>query len=75
MNMLHFRNWKSYLLEKISIIVVGIVFIVSVPSIALSKDKVHFQWSWLPTGFYCPISGGIEKGFYTDVDIDLSLST
>ena len=75
MDMLHFRNLKRYLLETISIIAVGIFFIASVPSIALSKDKVHFQWSWLPTGFYCPISGGIEKGFYTDVDIDLSVST
>ena len=75
MDMLHFRNLKRYLLETISITAVGIFFIASVPSIALSKDKVHFQWSWLPTGFYCPISGGIEKGFYTDVDIDLSVST
>ena len=67
--MSYIRNWKSYLLEAISIIAVGVAFSVSAPSIALSKDKVHFQWSWLPTGFYCPISGGIAKGFYTDVDI------
>ena len=45
------------------------------PSPALSQDKVNFQWSWIPTGFYCPISGGIAKGFYTDVGIDLTVST
>lgn len=45
------------------------------PSPALSQEKVNFQWSWIPTGFYCPISGGIAKGFYTDVGIDLTVST
>ena len=76
-NMSYIRNWKVRMLEAISIIAVGVAFFVSAPSLALSKekDKVNFQWSWLPTGFYCPISGGIAKGFYTDVDIDLTVST
>lgn len=40
-----------------------------------AQDKVHYQYSWLPTGEYGPISAGIEKGFFRDVGIDLTYST
>ena len=40
-----------------------------------AMEKVHFQMSWIPTGFYAPMSGGISKGFYKDEGIDISVST
>ena len=42
---------------------------------AADLEKVHFQWSWIPTGEYAPISAGMEKGFYEEVGIDLSIAT
>ena len=44
-------------------------------SSASAMDEVHFQMSWIPTGFYSPMSGGIAKGFYKDEGIDISVST
>ena len=46
-----------------------------VVSSASAMDKVHFQMSWIPTGFYSPMSGGIANGFYKDEGIDISVST
>jgi len=42
---------------------------------AAAQDKLHYQYSWLPTGEYGPISAGIEKGFFKEVGIDLTYST
>ena len=41
----------------------------------MALDKVNFQWSWIPTGFYAPISAGMAKGFYEEEGIDLTVST
>jgi NitT/TauT family transport system substrate-binding protein len=45
------------------------------PAAANAQDKVHFQYSWIPTGEYAPYSAGLEKGFFREVGIDLSYST
>ncbi len=42
---------------------------------AEALDRVHFQYSWLPTGDYAPVSAGLEKGFFREVGIDLTYST
>jgi NitT/TauT family transport system substrate-binding protein len=42
---------------------------------ALAEDKVLFQYSWIPSGEYAPYSAGIEKGFFRDAGIDLSVTT
>lgn len=51
--------------------VASLGFSTSVPGL----DKVNFQWSWIPTGFYAPISAGMAKGFYEEEGIDLTVST
>jgi NitT/TauT family transport system substrate-binding protein len=47
----------------------------ALPLAASAQDKLHYQFSWIPTGEYAPISAGIEKGFFREVGIDLSYST
>src|SRR5262245_62068775 len=42
---------------------------------SLALDKVHFQYSWIPTGEYAPFSAGIEKGFFTEQGIELTYAT
>ena len=42
---------------------------------AHAQDKVHFQYSWIPTGEYAPYSAGLEKGFFKEQGIDLTYST
>ncbi|MCC7276221.1 MAG: ABC transporter substrate-binding protein [Alphaproteobacteria bacterium] len=42
---------------------------------ALALDKLHYQYSWIPTGEYGPVSAGIEKGFFREVGIDLTYTT
>ncbi|MGE0716848.1 MAG: ABC transporter substrate-binding protein [Alphaproteobacteria bacterium] len=46
---------------------------VAAPAAAL--DKLHYQYSWIPTGEYGPVSAGIEKGFFKEVGIDLTYTT
>ena len=41
----------------------------------MALDKVNFQWSWIPTGYYSPISAAIAKGFYEEEGIELTVST
>lgn len=55
--------------------VLGTALLMSASAHAADLDKVHFQWSWIPTGEYAPISAGMEKGFYEEAGIDLSVST
>lgn len=45
------------------------------PGAVLAQERVHFQYSWLPTGEYAPISAGIERGVFRRHNIDLSYST
>src|SRR5262245_6504323 len=40
-----------------------------------AQDKLHYQFSWIPTGEYAPVTAGIEKGFFKEVGIDLTYST
>ena len=40
----------------------------------LAADDVVFQMSWIPSGDYAPLSAGIEKGFFTEVGINLTMS-
>lgn len=42
---------------------------------ASAQTRVHYQYSWIPTGEYAPVSAGIEKGFFRDVGIELTYST
>ncbi len=42
---------------------------------ARAEDKVMFQMSWIPSGEYAPFSAGIEKGFFHEAGIDLSMNT
>jgi NitT/TauT family transport system substrate-binding protein len=53
----------------------GLVGLAMLTAQASALDKVFYQYSWLPTGEYAPISAGIEKGFFQDVGIDLSYAT
>lgn len=46
-----------------------------VPGAARALDRVHYQYSWIPTGEYAPVSAGLEKGYFREVDIDLTYST
>jgi NitT/TauT family transport system substrate-binding protein len=45
------------------------------PGAALAQERVHFQYSWLPTGEYAPISAAIERGVFRRHGIDLAYST
>ena len=45
------------------------------PGGAGAQDKLHYQFSWIPTGEYAPVTAGIEKGFFKEVGIDLTYST
>lgn len=40
----------------------------------LAADDVVFQMSWIPSGDYAPLSAGIEKGFFKDAGINLTLN-
>jgi NitT/TauT family transport system substrate-binding protein len=42
---------------------------------AFAEDKVLFQYSWIPSGEYAPISAGIQKGFFKEAGIDLSITS
>src|SRR5262245_55490558 len=55
--------------------VLGLVGVAALASNARALDKVHFQYSWIPTGEYAPTSAGIEKGFYTEQGIELTYAT
>src|SRR4051794_19302400 len=41
---------------------------------ALAQDKVHYQLGWIPTGEYAPYFAGLQKGFYKDAGIELSIT-
>lgn len=45
------------------------------PGWAAAQERVHFQYSWLPTGEYAPISAAIERGVFRRHGIDLTYST
>lgn len=53
----------------------GIAGAALLASPAAALDKVFYQYSWLPTGEYAAISGGMEKGFYQEAGIELSYAT
>lgn len=40
-----------------------------------AQERVHYQYSWLPTGEYAPISAAIERGVFRRHGIDLAYST
>lgn len=40
-----------------------------------AADKVKFQLDWLPGGDKAPIYVGIKKGFFEDVDLDVSVAS
>jgi NitT/TauT family transport system substrate-binding protein len=48
---------------------------VAMTSSALALDRIHYQFSWVADGEYAPISAGIEKGFYAEQGIELTIST
>ena len=40
-----------------------------------AADKVKFQLDWLPGGDKAPVYVGIKKGFFKDVDLDVSVAS
>ena len=42
---------------------------------ASALDKVFYQYSWIPTGEYAPVSAGIEKGIFAEQGIELTVAT
>jgi NitT/TauT family transport system substrate-binding protein len=50
-------------------------FFLALSSAAQAADDVVFQMSWIPSGDYAPLSAGIEKGFFKDAGINLTLNT
>ena len=42
---------------------------------ASAQDDVKFQMSWIASGEYAPLSAGIEKGFFRDAGINLTMTT
>jgi NitT/TauT family transport system substrate-binding protein len=54
---------------------VAIISAATLAPTALALDKVHFQYSWIPTGEYAPISAGLEKGFFTEQGIELTYAS
>jgi NitT/TauT family transport system substrate-binding protein len=42
---------------------------------AFAQDKLLFQYSWIPSGEYAPISAGIQKGYFEEAGIDLSVTS
>lgn len=67
------RRWAG-LVARLAILLGG-ASAMGAAAQAAELDKVHFQWSWIPTGEYAPISAGMEKGFYKDAGIELSVAT
>ena len=53
----------------------GLIFSLAALSTAQAADDVTFQMSWIPSGDYAPLSAGIEKGFFKDAGINLTLNT
>ncbi len=45
------------------------------PLSASAQTDVQFQMSWIASGEYAPLSAGIEKGFFRDVGINLTMTT
>ncbi|MGQ7272856.1 ABC transporter substrate-binding protein [Marinobacter sp. V034] len=43
-------------------------------STLLAADKVTFQLDWLPGGDKAPVYVGLEKGFFAEQDLDVSIS-
>lgn len=39
-----------------------------------AADKVTYQLGWIPTGEYAPYFAGLQKGFYAEEGIDLSIN-
>ncbi|MBL8672819.1 MAG: ABC transporter substrate-binding protein, partial [Alphaproteobacteria bacterium] len=42
---------------------------------AQAQDKLHYAWSWIPTGEYAPFTAGLEKGFFKELNLDVTYST
>ena len=51
------------------------IIVATMQSPAFAEDKLLFQYSWIPSGEYAPISAGIENGFYKEAGIDLSVTS
>ena len=41
---------------------------------ALAEDKVVLQLDWLPTGEHAAYFAGLQRGFFRDAGIDLSIT-
>jgi NitT/TauT family transport system substrate-binding protein len=53
----------------------GLVFSLAAVSTSQAADDVVYQMSWIPSGDYAPLSAGIEKGFFKEAGINLTLNT
>ena len=75
MNLRHPHRRKSSILGLSSVAAAVLVAGLGLSTSVMALDKVNFQWSWIPTGFYAPISAGMAMGFYEEEGIDLTVST
>jgi NitT/TauT family transport system substrate-binding protein len=62
-------------MSNIRSLTLGVVLALSAVPAAQAQDNVTFQMSWIPSGDYAPLSAGIEKGFFKEAGINLTLNT
>lgn len=66
---------KSYnLLNKPLLASLTLAGLASLSTSALATDSVRFQLDWLPGGDKAPIYVGLEKGFFAEQDLDVSVA-
>lgn len=66
---------KSYHLLKTPLLsTLALASLASISTSALAADSVRFQLDWLPGGDKAPIYVGLEKGFFAEQDLDVSVS-
>ena len=51
----------------------GVIASVTLASPALAQDKVTFRLNWLLYGFHTPFYLGVERGYYKDEGIELTI--
>ena len=75
MNFRHSRERQGSMRRPVSAAAAALVASLGLSAPVMGLDEVNFQWSWIPTGFYAPISAAIAKGFYEEEGIALTVST
>ena len=66
------RSFSLRMRFAVAASIAAIGFVVANP--AKAQDKVHYQLGWIPTGEYVPYFAGLQKGFYKEEGIDLTIT-